>query len=413
MKFQWLASAAVLALVAGTVAAPAQMSSPTAKEPVPGAGAAPSEGQMGTSPRRGAQSDTDVNKGRNAQREGTPTGRTGGEQRGAAERPATGADSAAGAQPEQRTGETTGRPGTGTTAQQPAERRSGSADENRRRQQSDSQRDQGRAGQRTEQGGAPKDQMQRTETPGAPGSQRRDRAQTPGQEGTGAATERTRRETESGERTGAAPDNQPGGRAGTAGTAGSETRTSATISEDRQQRVVDVLSRQRSAEVRDVNISVSIGTTLPPRVRPRPLPREVISIVPEYRNYDYVVVRDEIVIVEPRTRRVVHVMPRSQARRGTVATQSGSVSSTALQLPPEKRRMIRETVMRNQDRTVQLPSGMRIIVGETVPETIVLRELPDTILTEVPEIRSYEYFVRDDDVVLIDRRERRIVDVIE
>jgi hypothetical protein len=32
---------------------------------------------------------------------------------------------------------------------------------------------------------------------------------------------------------------------------------------------------------------------------------------------------------------------------------------------------------------------------------------------EVPEIRSYEYFVRDDDVVLIDRRERRIVDVIE
>ena len=43
----------------------------------------------------------------------------------------------------------------------------------------------------------------------------------------------------------------------------------------------------------------------------------------------------------------------------------------------------------------------------------VLRELPDTILTEVPEIRSYEYFVRDDDVVLIDRRERRIVEVIE
>jgi hypothetical protein len=412
MKFQWLASAAVLALVAGTVAAPAQMSSPTAKEPVTGAGAAPSDGQMGTSPRRGAQSDTDVNKGRNAQREGTPTGRTGGAPRGAAERPATGADSAAGAQPEQRTGETTGRPGTGTTAQQPAERRSGSADENRRRQQSESQRDQGRAGQRTEQGGAPKDQMQRTETPGAPGSQRRDRAQTPGQEGTGTATERTRRDTTGGEQAGtAAQGSQPGG---SAGTAGSETRTSATISEDKQQRVVDVLSRQRSAEVRDVNISVSIGTTLPPRVRPRPLPREVISIVPEYRNYDYVVVRDEIVIVEPRTRRVVHVMPRSQARRSTVATQSGSTtSSTALRLPAEKRRIIRETVMRSQDRAVQVPSDLRIAIGETVPETIVLHELPDSILAEVPEIRSYEYFVRDDDVVLIDRRERRIVEVIE
>jgi len=70
-------------------------------------------------------------------------------------------------------------------------------------------------------------------------------------------------------------------------------------------------------------------------------------------------------------------------------------------------------VMRDRERLVRAPSDTRIMIGETVPDTIELRELPDTIVMEVPEIRSYEYFVRDDDVVLIDRRERRIVDVIE
>ena len=142
--------------------------------------------------------------------------------------------------------------------------------------------------------------------------------------------------------------------------------------------------------------------------------RDRVTIVPEYRNYDYVVVRDEIVIVEPRTRRVVHVIPRSQAGRATVSAPSGrTTSSSSLNLPPEKRKVIREMVMRDRDRLVRAPSGTRIMIGETVPDTIELRELPDTIVMEVPEIRSYEYFVRDDDVVLIDRRERRIVDVIE
>jgi hypothetical protein len=437
MKVRFFASAATVALVVGAVAASAQMSSPTGKEPVPGASTAPSEGQAGTSSRSGAgaRDDLQQHKGRNAQRDGA--GRPGaGEERGSAgQRPGTGTDRAGGTpRDDQRQGasENTGRDsgGTGATTKQSNEQRSGTGDDRNRRQQSQGQggqRGQGRAGRQTEQSGQPqgtqdqRGKSQQTETPAAQGSQRQDSAQTPRQDGTGTATDRKRQDTtqsgertgtQSGERTGAAaPGSQPGG-----GTATSETRTTTTanLPQEKQQRVVDVLSRHRDAEVRDVNISVSIGTSLPPRVRPRPLPREVITIVPEYRNYNYVVVRDEIVIVEPRTRRVVHVIPRSQAGRATVSTPSGgTTSSTSLRLAPEKRKVIREMVMRDRDRLVRAPSDTRIEIGGTVPDTIELRDLPDTIVMEVPEIRSYEYFVRGDEVVLIDRRERRIVDVIE
>ena len=73
-----------------------------------------------------------------------------------------------------------------------------------------------------------------------------------------------------------------------------------------------ILQTDNVPRVRDVQFNVSIGTTIPVQrleVRPRPLPRQVIEIVPtRYRDYHYIVIRDDIVIVEPDTYRVVLVI---------------------------------------------------------------------------------------------------------
>jgi hypothetical protein len=39
------------------------------------------------------------------------------------------------------------------------------------------------------------------------------------------------------------------------------------------------------------------------------LPRELAVIVPQYRKYKYVIVGDEILIIDPRTFRIVAVIP--------------------------------------------------------------------------------------------------------
>lgn len=54
---------------------------------------------------------------------------------------------------------------------------------------------------------------------------------------------------------------------------------------------------------------VTFGTTLPADVELTPLPEEVYTEVPSIRNYRYIVVGDEIVLVEPQTRRVIEVFP--------------------------------------------------------------------------------------------------------
>jgi hypothetical protein len=54
---------------------------------------------------------------------------------------------------------------------------------------------------------------------------------------------------------------------------------------------------------------VTVGATLPADVELTPLPEDLYAEVPIVRNYRYIVVGDDIVLVEPQTRRVIEVFP--------------------------------------------------------------------------------------------------------
>jgi len=55
---------------------------------------------------------------------------------------------------------------------------------------------------------------------------------------------------------------------------------------------------------------VTVGTRVPHgRVSLRPLPGEVVTIHPEWRGYEFFLVGDQIVVVDPRTLEIVDVLP--------------------------------------------------------------------------------------------------------
>ncbi|WP_284317345.1 DUF1236 domain-containing protein, partial [Methylobacterium gnaphalii] len=59
----------------------------------------------------------------------------------------------------------------------------------------------------------------------------------------------------------------------------------------------------------NVNFSVRVGTAVPRSVHLNPLPASIISLVPAYRGYEYVLVGDDIVIIDPDTFEIVDVIP--------------------------------------------------------------------------------------------------------
>ena len=182
--------------------------------------------------------------------------------------------------------------------------------------------------------------------------------------------------------------------------AGTEPR--AQLSEQQQTRVRETVLKQRGGRVTNVNFSVTIGTRVPRSVQLAALPAAVIEVVPAYRSYRYVVVRDDIVIIDPATYEIVYVLPG----RSTTAGGGGS----ALALSDEQIAF----VLRNIDLKSDSRLGIGgISVGATIGREVELREFPGVVVEKLPELRSYRYLVHENDVAFVDPRDAKVVLVKE
>ncbi len=83
---------------------------------------------------------------------------------------------------------------------------------------------------------------------------------------------------------------------------------SAKLSTEQRTKITSVIREQRVAPATNVNFSISIGTRVPRTVSFHPLPREVVTIYPQWRGYEYFLVNNQIIVVNPRTLEIVDVI---------------------------------------------------------------------------------------------------------
>lgn len=102
----------------------------------------------------------------------------------------------------------------------------------------------------------------------------------------------------------------------TKGTADSKATTTtgqagagAKLSSEQRTKITSVIRNQRVESLNNVDFNISIGTRVPrERVHLYPLPEEVVTIYPEWRGYEFIRVRDQILVVDPRTLEIVDVI---------------------------------------------------------------------------------------------------------
>ncbi len=95
------------------------------------------------------------------------------------------------------------------------------------------------------------------------------------------------------------------GRSQTTGQAGAG---GARLSSEQRTRISTVIRDQHVAPITNANFAISVGTRVPREVSFRPLPAEVVTVYPEWRGYEFFLVRDQIVVVNPRTLEIVAVL---------------------------------------------------------------------------------------------------------
>jgi Protein of unknown function (DUF1236) len=90
-------------------------------------------------------------------------------------------------------------------------------------------------------------------------------------------------------------------------TTGQGAAGSAKLTTEQRTKITSVIKSQKVEPAR-LNVSVSVGTRIPADVRLHALPQEVIVIYPDWRGYDYILVGDQIVIINPRTHEIVAIV---------------------------------------------------------------------------------------------------------
>ena len=85
----------------------------------------------------------------------------------------------------------------------------------------------------------------------------------------------------------------------------------AKISTEQRTQITTVIKEQNVRPVTNVNFNISVGSRVPRGgdVTFHVLPPRVIAIYPEWRGYEYILVRDEILVIDPRTLEIVAVLP--------------------------------------------------------------------------------------------------------
>lgn len=82
----------------------------------------------------------------------------------------------------------------------------------------------------------------------------------------------------------------------------------AKLSTEQRTKVTTVIKNEHIRPETNVNFSISVGTRVPREVHFHPLPTEIITIYPAWRGYEFFLVRDQIVVVDPHTLEIVAVL---------------------------------------------------------------------------------------------------------
>jgi hypothetical protein len=196
----------------------------------------------------------------------------------------------------------------------------------------------------------------------------------------------------------------------TAQSSSSNVSVSASLNESQRTRVSESISRLNVAPVNNVNFSLSVGTVVPRDVRFQPLPADVVEVLPQYRGHNFFVARDDIVIVEPSTYKIVDVLPR--AGRSTAAAPAPASRKTVFS--DRDREVIRKHARsRTEQRTTGSATSTRVRVEERLPDSVEIRSFPDEVYRESPTLREYRYIERDNRTYVVEPRERTIIEEIE
>jgi Protein of unknown function (DUF1236) len=159
------------------------------------------------------------------------------------------------------------------------------------------------------------------------------------------------------------------------------------------------------AHMTKVQFARRVGTRIPRSVRLFAVPAAVFAIFPDYRSYSYVVVEDDIYIVDPGTYEIVDVLDED-----TISPPRDTPRVAQLTLTAAERALVLDSI------PPDLPEAqvrLRLALGADIPDRVELFEFAPLVLDGVPRLRNFRFVLAQGTVAIVDPRDRSIALVLE
>jgi Protein of unknown function (DUF1236) len=88
-----------------------------------------------------------------------------------------------------------------------------------------------------------------------------------------------------------------------------ESARSVRLSTEQRTKIRDTFTHEHVQRVEHPDFALRVGTTVPRNIEVYDVPEDIVVVVPEYRGLKYIIVRDEVVFLDPYTLRIVAIMP--------------------------------------------------------------------------------------------------------
>jgi hypothetical protein len=162
----------------------------------------------------------------------------------------------------------------------------------------------------------------------------------------------------------------------------------------------------------------TVGGTVPAWVQVYGVPSEIVAIYPAFAGAEFLVVGDDVVVLEPGSRRIVAMLSRTSGAYVAERAEPPSATASTTGLAPSEDRIrlnraqiatIR-TVLRQRECRYARPADF--FIGSLVPGTAPFCDFPERVIAAVPEIEGYRFITRRNAVVVVDPADDRVVSVV-
>ena len=87
-------------------------------------------------------------------------------------------------------------------------------------------------------------------------------------------------------------------------------------------------------------------------------------------------------------------------------------SSRTVKLTEQDRHTIREIILKDI-KVAKAPENTKVAIGEAVPRSVHLEPIPADVTRKVPQIKNNTFFVKGDEIVIVEPKDNTVADIVK